>query len=102
MSLEVQRCNDCSRRWFPIRLCCPGCGASAFRTEVVGRGRVEEVTTLPDGRVLASVMAEGEIPLVARLIGTVQSGDEVAITTDPTASGPSAYVPHGSLEEEKA
>jgi hypothetical protein len=54
---------------------------------------VEEVTELADGSRVGNVLAEGEVPLIARLVGEVDTGAEVALTTDPHADGPAAFVP---------
>lgn len=93
MTLQAQRCSACGSRWFPERLLCPRCGSPALTPVELRHGRVEEVTHLADGGRVGSVLAEGEVPLIARLVGQVDPGAEVALTTDPHAAGPAAFVP---------
>lgn len=93
MTLNAQRCSGCGSRWFPHRLLCPRCGSHELGPSELRRGRVEEVTELADGSRVSSVLAEGEVPLIVRLVGQVDTGVEVALTTDPHADGPAAFVP---------
>ncbi len=45
MSMPLQRCTSCGRRFFPSKLVCL-CGSRTFSVEEVERGLVEETTTL--------------------------------------------------------
>lgn len=94
MTFWIQRCPECDAHWFPHRLLCPLCGSYRFEPVLVDRCRVESVSETPDGVALATVRVVGDVPVIARLIGSVQPGDiDIPISTDPRATGPVAYVP---------
>lgn len=44
--VEVFRCTQCRRAFFPERLLCPNCHGAAFEPDRVYDGVVEEVTTI--------------------------------------------------------
>jgi uncharacterized OB-fold protein len=99
MTLEIQRCPECDAHWFPHRLLCPLCGGNRFEPVLVDRGRVESVSETSDGVVLATVRLIGDVPVIARLLGSAQPGDiDIPISTDPRATGPVAYVPQPDQE----
>ncbi|WGY02922.1 ATP-dependent acyl-CoA ligase [Nocardioides sp. QY071] len=96
MSLHVQRCRGCGEHLFPRRLLCPGCGHQDFADVHVERGRVVASTQTADGTTLLTVVCEGDLHVVARLVGAPEDlplQRELPLTTSPTAPGPAAYVP---------
>lgn len=93
MTVALQTCDGCGAQWFPDRLLCPRCGGRTFTRSEVRRARVHEVTTLVEGHRIAGLVTESGVPLVARLLGDAQEGDEVSLTTRPDVPGPAAYVP---------
>lgn len=93
MSALIQQCRDCNTRLFPIRLLCPGCGGGRFALEPVTEGTITVATTLADGTVLATVVPHGGPPLIARITGDAETGQQIPLSNDPSATGPSAYIP---------
>jgi uncharacterized protein len=85
--LPIWVCSACGHAVFPHRLLCPRCGGAEWRTEEVGSGVVEEVTTLrraPGGPIavpvpLGAVRLEGGVVVVARLEGGLEPGDSVRL-----------------------
>lgn len=95
--IDVQQCRDCHRRLFPDRLICPTCGGTDFGVATIERGRIEQVTVLADGTVLASISTADDGPtLIARLIGSADPADETRLTGDAEDPGPAAFVPGGA------
>jgi uncharacterized OB-fold protein len=71
VSLPLQRCVACGRRFFPPRLLCP-CGGREFTTESVDRGIVEETTTVRrapgrDLQVRVATVRVDDVRVIARL-----------------------------------
>ncbi len=93
MTLQIQTCDHCGSQWFPDRLLCPRCGGTKFARTEVQRARLQELTSLTNGHQIVSLVTDGGVPLVARLLGQAQEGDEIVLTTRPGHPGPAAYVP---------
>lgn len=99
MTLVIQRCPTCDAHWFPHRLLCPRCGNHRFELVSVDRCRVESVSETTDGILLATVRVVGNVPVVARLLGSARPGDfDIPISTGPQTRGPIAYVPQPGEE----
>jgi uncharacterized OB-fold protein len=99
--LIVTVCTSCGRTVFPPRVLCPACGGAAWRTELVDKGVVEEVTTVhravgvvgEEPVTLASVRLAAGPVVIARLDGPGAVGGRVELAVEEGA--PVARPPHG-------
>jgi uncharacterized OB-fold protein len=91
MSLPLQRCSACGRRFFPPRLLCP-CGGREFSSEQAERGTLEERTAVrrAPGRTLehpvrVATIAIGDVRVIARLERDAADGDVVELSLEDGA-----------------
>ncbi|WP_403022079.1 hypothetical protein [Salinibacterium sp. GXW1014] len=95
MSVVVQECSGCRRKFFPRRLLCGDCDSAAFRDLVVADAVVEEFTHVSGGRCLGSIRLLGEITAMAALIGIEpERGMSIPVrASDAEASSGYAFIP---------
>ena len=84
------RCDQCGALYFPQRLLCAHCGASAFHEARVSEAVVEEITTIRHvlgqkdwaPRRLANVRTPEGLSLTIGLLDESGPGDRVALSQD--------------------
>ncbi len=80
MSLSIPVCDACGAATFPPRLLCPVCAGRTWRDAPVERGVLEGSTvTVRDGVHVGLVRVPVGPLVVARVEGTAEVGDEVAL-----------------------
>ena len=89
--VQVARCHDCARLWFPDQLICPSCGEPITEHTTALEVEVRHTTALGDVHLadcLVSATTEGpvsepDLPLVARVPDGTATGDRLALRGGP-------------------
>jgi uncharacterized OB-fold protein len=83
-AVDVWRCGDCGRVFFPRRELCPHCSGTEHRAVPVERGVAAEVTS-HRGVGVACVRVDPDIALLARADGDISPGSEVMLRLEAGA-----------------
>ncbi len=78
MTIWLQCCSSCNAAYFPRRVLCARCGGDRFAPLEAEDGLVTEVTNLPEGPYIASVVVQG-VTVIAAADGPLVPGQSVTV-----------------------